>query len=321
MRRVNLLVKLVCYALIFLFCGNVHGYVSDRLEVDVTHERLYNLLGSRLVPLMYDSSAPQIADLYHPLVNICLDRFLEPSRKASFQKELDRLWIYEANMRSIFRSVGIPDELIYLSLVESGVRIHARSSAGALGIWQLMPGTARMLGLKVNGRVDERLDPLKSTWAVARYLKRLYEHFKSWTLALAAYNMGENGLEARIRRFKTRDFFELAKKRAIPVQTRYYVPRVLAAVRIGRFPAVYGFSLEGKLRVLAIDSVLPPRGFSLYSLSQALGIDFSVMRKLNPAIRNPYCPLPSYSIIHIPWSVKYRYLNMVKNSKPYGDMP
>ncbi len=319
MRKASLLVKLVCYVLIFLFCGNVHGYIKSSLKVDVTHERLYYLLSNRLVPLKYDSSAPQITDLYHPLVSVCLDRFLEPSRKAGFQRELNRLWVYEANMRSIFKSVGVPDDLIYLSLVESGVRIHARSSMGALGIWQLMPGTARALGLKVNGRVDERLDPLKSTWAVARYLRKLYERFKSWTLALAAYNMGENGLEARIKRFGTRDFFELARRRAIPKQTRYYVPKVLAAVRIGKSPAVYGFSLEGKLRVLAIDSVLPPRGFSLYSLSKRLGVDFLVMKKLNPAIKNPYCPLPRYSIIHIPWSVKYRYLSLLKGSEQYGD--
>ena len=318
LRRLAVYVSL---GLFFILSEPQYGacYVNNSLKVNVVHEQIFDLLSHGKPYSLFQDSTPQISGLYHPLVNLCLERYLKPHEKSSFQKNLDRLWLYESNMKSIFRAVGVPDDLIFLSLVESGVRIHAKSVAGAAGLWQLMPSTARSLGLRVNGTVDERLDPIKSTWAVAKYLKKLYDYFKSWPLVLAAYNMGENGLKARMQRFKVFNFFDLAKKRLIPKQTRYYVPKVLAAIRIGRTPAVYGFSLEGKLRVFAVETVPATGSLSLYSLSKKLGIDFITMLKLNPAIKDPYTPIPKYTLVHIPWSTKDKFYRLLKPTLAYGE--
>lgn len=150
----------------------------------------------------------------------------------------------------ILKAQALPVEVLAVVRVESGGQSDALSRAGARGLWQLMPDTARRYGLIVSESKDERLDAEKATWAATRYLRDLYELFGDWRLAFAAYNAGEEAVSRAIVRSGSREFDVLSLKRAIPEETRRYVPAVLAAMRLfgganmlsGRNPAGLGNS-------------------------------------------------------------------------------
>jgi Transglycosylase SLT domain len=136
----------------------------------------------------------------------------------------------------ILRSHGVPSELLAVMLVESGGRAFALSPKGARGPWQLMPDTARRYGLRVDQIWDDRIDLFRATDAAAKYLHDLYGQFGDWKLALAAYNTGEINVQSAIQRAGSQDFDQLANLRILPLETRNYVPRVLATVQsIGRY--------------------------------------------------------------------------------------
>ena len=140
----------------------------------------------------------------------------------------------------ILRSHGVPVDLAAVVLVESGGSTTALSPKGARGLWQLMPDTARRYGLRVDQIQDDRLDLSRATDAAARYLHDLYAQFGDWKLALAAYNTGEANVGTAIERAHTQDFDQLSNLRLLPLETRNYVPRVLAAVQsLGR-PSIFG---------------------------------------------------------------------------------
>jgi soluble lytic murein transglycosylase-like protein len=145
-----------------------------------------------------------------------------------------RLGQYEAMMRKIFQEEGVPEDLIYVGLVESAYNPYAQSGAGAKGIWQFVRETGRRYGLKQAGALDERHDPEKSTRAAARYLRDLYELFGDWPLALAAYNAGEYRVLQIIERTGIKDFWQMSRRGLLPQETTNYVPAVLAAIAMGK---------------------------------------------------------------------------------------
>ncbi len=132
---------------------------------------------------------------------------------------------------TVLREHGLPVQLAGIVAIESGFNASALSPKGARGLWQLMPETARRFGLEVSAGRDERLDPLRSTYAAAQYLKKLYGQFGDWPLALAAYNAGEDRVGRAVDRLGARDFWTLSRSRALPEETRRYVPAVLGSLR------------------------------------------------------------------------------------------
>ncbi len=153
---------------------------------------------------------------------------LSPGIAAWFGR-LDQL---RSQITPILEDEGIPQEMVSVAMVESGGRTTAVSPKGALGLWQLMPDTARRYGLAVTPSRDERLDVERSTHAAARYLRDLYQQFGSWPLALAAYNAGEKALQRAVNRAGTTDFIQISRLRLLPQETRNYVPAVLSAMQL-----------------------------------------------------------------------------------------
>jgi hypothetical protein len=148
-----------------------------------------------------------------------------------------RLDLLRPAIEPILQQSGVPVELAGVTMVESGALATALSPKGARGLWQLMPGTARRYGLRVDDIEDDRLDLEKSTRAAARYLSDLHLQFGSWTLALAAYNSGEQNVQRAISRSRSMEFAVLSSTGLLPLETRNYVPRVLAAIQSLKQPS------------------------------------------------------------------------------------
>jgi len=174
-----------------------------------------------------------------PQVKSCIDRFTGRDKK-HFKVSLARMDKVRPVMEEIFDRKGIPRELVYLCLVESGANPCAVSRSGATGYWQFLPDTARKYGLQVNRRIDERKDLEKSTEAAAQYLKYLYSLFEDWPLAIAAYNAGEGAVQRIMKANDVCTFWDISRDMSIKPETLDYVPKFLATVAITRNRDKYG---------------------------------------------------------------------------------
>jgi membrane-bound lytic murein transglycosylase D len=199
---------------------------------------------------------------------------------------LERKGRYEQIISDILREHGLPQDMIYLAMIESGFNTRAYSYAHAAGPWQFISGTGRKFGLTINWWVDERRDIVKSTHAACRYLSALYDMFGSWELALAAYNCGEGRVDRAIRRYKTNDFWQL---RRLPRQTRNYVPTFMGAMVIAKNPEKYGFFVE-KYPAIQWDEVELTECTSLDVAARCADTSYDEMKLLNPELRRGCTP-------------------------------
>jgi hypothetical protein len=170
--------------------------------------------------------------------------YFSTERKEVIRRQLARSTQYLPMIKKIFREYGLPDDLAYLAMIESGFNPNARSHAGACGLWQFIKGTGRRYGLVINNQVDERFDPEKSTRAAARYLLDLYKQFGSWYLAAASYNCGEGRVQKELSK-GNHNFWELSANKCLPAETKNYVPQMIAAIIIAKNPEKYGFAKPG----------------------------------------------------------------------------
>lgn len=197
---------------------------------------------------------------------------------------------YADLMKKILRSNGLPEDLFYIAMIESGFSARATSHASAVGYWQFIRGTGKRYGLEINSVVDERRDPVLSTQAAADYFKGLYNIFGSWYLAMASYNVGENRVQREIVRNKTRDFWELARKKRLPRETMNYVPKYLAAKLIGKNPEEYGFTDIEYDEPIEFDHITIAHPVNLRTLSTKMNLDYEVIKALNPKFRGEVAP-------------------------------
>jgi peptidoglycan lytic transglycosylase D len=192
---------------------------------------------------------------------------------------------YEPMLRSVLRKHGLPEDLMWVAVVESGLRPTVYSPAGAAGLWQFMPETGRLYGLVVDRWVDERLDPVRSTHAAAMYLQDLHRRFGTWELALGSYNMGFGGMLSSIRKYNTNDFWELSRYEAgIPWETTLYVPKILALAVVAKNPEVFGLSNINRDAPAEFDEVDVVPGVSLEAVAKAAEVDVTDVEQLNPQL-------------------------------------
>lgn len=223
------------------------------------------------------------------LVNRWIAYFTGPGR-ASFSRWLNRSGRYVKLFREVLKERRLPQDLAYLPLIESGFNSRARSRAGAVGQWQFMPGTARIMGLKINFYVDERRNPIKSARAAAAYLSKLHEEFGDWHLALAGYNAGEHRIMRAMRRTGRKDYWSLARTRRLPNETRQYVAKYLAGMIIAKNPEAFGFSDVRYDPPWNYKSFPLPHGVSLRAVSRAAGVPLRALRRINAELRTSVTP-------------------------------
>lgn len=201
------------------------------------------------------------------------------------ERYLQRSTRYMPIMKKILKDNGLPEDLIYIALIESGFSSTAHSSASAVGYWQFIKGTGKRYNLAIDSYVDDRRDFVKSTQAAADYFKGLYNLFGAWYLAIASYNVGENRVKNLVMKNHTRDFWKLARENRLPDETSNYVPKFLAARLIAKDPEKYGFTDIEYMPPLAFAEVQFNTSIDIRKLATAMSLDYDDLRDLNPSYK------------------------------------
>jgi membrane-bound lytic murein transglycosylase D len=211
-------------------------------------------------------------------------KFFTGRGRKHFVNYTQRAGRYAPVLSKIMADNGLPRDLIYLAMAESGFTNHARSWAKAVGPWQFMPYTGRQFGLNIDWYVDERRDPLKASIAAANYLKTLHNLFGSWELATAGYNAGEGKIGRAVRMYKTKDFWKLTKGRYLRPETKNYVPKIMALAIIGKNLDVFGFNEINFEKALDYEEIMVKGNADLYEVAEVLELDFEELKRYNPEI-------------------------------------
>jgi membrane-bound lytic murein transglycosylase D len=215
----------------------------------------------------------------------------DPRGHATFATIFRRSGRWREVIRRTLRSKSLPEDLVFVAMIESGFEPVARSAAGAVGIWQLMPETAKIYGLSIDRWLDQRLSAPQETAAAADFLADLHRRFGSWDLAIAAYNMGYGGMASVVRRYNTNDFWSLEHTEGtLPWETTLYVPKILAAAVVAHNLAAFGFTDLQLDPPATWDDVNVAPGMPLSLVAQAAGVPPRDIEALNPELRASRTP-------------------------------
>ncbi len=283
--------------------------ISDESSDDFTLEILPGDLNRK-------KNAFDIPIVINEKVEYFLNYFQTTGRRV-FSNWLARSGKYIPFMRDVLKEKGLPEDLVYLAMIESGFNPYAYSRAKAMGPWQFIYLTGKRYGLKSNWWVDERRDPEKSTIAAAQYLKDLYDMFECWYLAAAGYNAGENKIANGMKRYRTEDFWELTKYKYLKQETKHYVPQMIAAALLAKDPEKYGFIDIEYQDPLQYDKVMVPPAMDLKYIAKACEISIEELRDLNPELRR-WCTPPDVTEyeIKIPFGKRDLFLKNFESLRP-----
>ncbi len=271
---------------------------SDQVPLEVVDTDLLEKVAEEPAAAEAEPVTSDFPLVVNPDVNRFLKAFTRPGElQRRIQRGLERGGRFLDTIRERFASAGLPKDLAYLPIIESGFSTTARSRAGAHGMWQFIASTARRYGLHVGTLLDERRDPYLSTEAAVAHLADLYAEFDDWYLALAAYNSGAGNVRRAIRRAHSNDFWRI--KRYLPRETRNYVPAFIASVMVAKNPSRYGFDPD-PADPLAFDEIQVPDALDLQVLAQGLGVPAAELRELNPAIRYDLTPAGHTTTVRVP---------------------
>ena len=232
--------------------------------------------------------------------------FSEGPGRETMKRYLERSRRYVDFMGDIFKDEGIPMELVYMAMAESGFYPYAKSPAGAVGYWQFIKSTGQMYGLRMDYYIDDRQDFVLSTQAAGKYLKSLYGIFEDWRLSMAAYNCGESRVAHAVKSYSSKNFWYLAENKALPPETRNYVPKVMAMKKIALKPNVYGFSDLNYKKPLKYNLVSFDGSSSLSHISKQLGVSYEELKALNPKFKTDIIPMKGQkSYIRVPDYIRF----------------
>jgi membrane-bound lytic murein transglycosylase D len=258
------------------------------------------------------------------VINSKVEQFIQYFQTKA--RKVFTLWLarsekYIPFMRDLLRENGLPEDLVYLALIESGFNPHAYSRSKASGPWQFIYLTGKKYGLRSNWWIDERRDPEKSTIAAAKYLKDLYDMFECWYLAAAGYNAGEKKIATAMKRYRTEDFWELTKYQYLKRETKNYVPQMIAAALIAKDPEKYGFIGIEYQEPLQYEKVKVPEVTDLRLIAQACEVTVNEIKDLNPELLRWCTPpdFPDYEI-KIPFGKKEFFLKNFEVLPPAGKL-
>lgn len=295
--------------------GEVYAQDPEEVNIEkapVIGQEVEDIIGEKKlseVPL------PDVPLVLNQQVEKWMDYFQGRGRKY-FIKWLGRSGRYVPMMKQILRENGIPEGLIYLSMIESGFSPNAYSRAKAVGPWQFMKFTGERYGLRANYWIDERMDAEKSTLAAAQHLKDLYDEFDHWYLAAAGYNAGAGKISRAINRYQTEDFWEMSKYKYLKPETKNYVPKLLAASLLASDPEKYGFTDIEYQEPVPYEKVTVPEPVTFDTISQSLDLPVEVLKDLNPELRRGVTP-PNYPNYELKLPIGYQ----SKFDALYAQMP
>lgn len=277
--------------------GTTDQDLSDVIAQSTAPESLEKITTEADIPMVMNEKVQYFIDYFSKTQHDIFAKWLERSEK------------YIPEMKKILRENGLPVDLVYMALIESGFNTHAISRRRACGPWQFIRSTARLYDLKVNWWIDERRNPEKSTLAAARYLKNLYDTFGSWYLAEAAYNAGPIKIMRAMLRHKTDNYWDLAdNRRALKKETRDYVPKLIAAAMIAKDPAAFGFTDLDYDKPVKKDKVTLTHQIDLHIAARLADTDYRTIKNLNPELlRWATPPVPDYTL-NIPAGTKTQFL-------------
>ncbi|MDR2550118.1 MAG: LysM peptidoglycan-binding domain-containing protein [Desulfobulbus sp.] len=217
-----------------------------------------------------------------------------------FTQWLARSSMYRPHIEAELKKAGLPTDLVFLAMIESGYNPSAYSPAKACGLWQFIEGTGSRYGLKIDSWVDERRQPEKATKAAVQYLSNLYSQFGDWYLAVAAYNAGEKKIDTALKRNNATDFWEIAATEGIFMETKRYVPKLIAAIIIARNPEKYGFTDIAYKKPHEYETITVPGGVSLEVVAATANTSTKELRALNNELRKGQVPPRSEYTLRIP---------------------
>jgi soluble lytic murein transglycosylase-like protein len=224
--------------------------------------------------------------------------YFSTERKEIISRYLSRSSRYLPMIKEVFQEYGLPEDLAYLAMIESGFNAKAYSHANASGMWQFIKGTGLRYGLAIDSYVDERRDPEKSTRAAAKYLLDLYKQFGSWYLSAASYNCGEGRVQRELNQSTHKNFWELSANMCLPNETKNYVPQMIAATIIAKNPEKFGFRNLSYLPPLKYDRVQVNEPTALKAAAAAVNVSLEEVQDLNPELTRGVTPpdSPSYAL-------------------------
>ncbi|RPJ71761.1 MAG: LysM peptidoglycan-binding domain-containing protein, partial [Desulfobacteraceae bacterium] len=285
------------YALILeVDTGNDPLLIQEKEDLRYTiSKRILEIYSSRRVAVNGERNA--IPVIINPHVQSEIDSFTTGRERDFFREAYRRSGKYRPKIEAALKEAGLPVELAWLPLIESGYKVNALSPARALGLWQFIPSTGYRYNLNRDGYIDERMDPEKATRGAIDYLRELHDMFGDWSTVLAAYNCGENRVMRTIQSQNINyldDFWDLYER--LPRETARYVPRFLATLHIVGSPETYGLDdivLEPELE---FETVSVPKQVELRSIAQVTGIDAGLLRELNAELRQGVLPENGYEL-------------------------
>ena len=258
-------------------------------------KRILEIYASRNI--VVNGSYKAIPRVMNKHVQAEIDRFTKGNEREFFIEAYLRSGRYRPYIVAALKEAGLPEELSWLPLIESGFKVKALSRSRALGLWQFIPSTGYKFGLKRDKFIDERMDPMKSTQAAIEYLKELHAIFGDWTTVLAAYNCGEGKVLNVIRRQNVNyldNFWDLYER--LPRETARYVPRFLATLHILDQPQMFGLNLTEVDVPFEYETVSISKQIRLKDVARSIGVEEQVLSDLNPELRHKICPEELYPL-------------------------